>query len=81
MPNRMQHTTNTHGLQDESKREEDGDGGDGDDDVPINQVEIMTELLVTMKGIQHLMDGSSTPRSSSKCSSKSGLFTASILLA
>lgn len=72
-----QHTTSTHRLQDESKREEEEDG-DGDGDVPINKVAIMKELLVTMRGIQRLMDRSSTPcSSSSKCSSKSGSSTAS----
>lgn len=46
------------------------------DPMPTNQVEIMKKLLVTMKGIQRLMERS-TPHSFSSSSSESGSSTGS----
>ena len=70
--------TNTHGLQDvpgeEQRHEPDSqeDIPECADHVPINQAEIMKEILVTMRDIRCFMERSHTLHSSSKYSSKSG---------
>jgi len=74
----------THGLQDvpeeEQRHEPDSQREDFTecvDHVPINQAEIMKEILVTMRDIRCFMAQSDTPHSSSKYSSKSGSSTRS----